>query len=187
LAVGQKLGERTLLVSTKEDPDALARLCAREPELAPHCLQADGSFRPDFGLLYLHPEYVSPGKFTWDIVRRAEGSGGEPPITRLAFDDAYRLQDRFPLINNQSFLIPALLDLLRYLGVTPLFVDLVPPGSARGREDFNPAPYMTTFDNVFHLYLERYNTEDHRPYLRVLKSTANDFKQTAMPVDYRRS
>ncbi len=184
LAGGQRVGERTLLVSTKEDPDALLRLCTRETLLAPYCLRDDGSFKDEFRVLYLHPEFVTPGKFSWDVVRMAE-SDGHGAVARLAFDNVFRLQDRFPLIDNQRFLVPALLDLLRYLGVTPLVIDLVPPGSARGRPDFDPSPYMTTFDNVFHLYLEQVGDE-HRPFLRVLKSTANDFKQTPMPVDYRR-
>ncbi|MEM7205494.1 MAG: ATPase domain-containing protein [Planctomycetota bacterium] len=186
LAAGQRRDEPTLLISTKEDPDALARVCAREPELEPHCLGEDGNFKDRFRILYLHPEYISPGKLTWDALRAAAGEGRQPPAVRLAFDNVFQLQDRFPLVDNQSFLVSALLDLLRYRGITPLFVDLVPPGSAHGRVDFDPSRYMTTFDNVFHLYLERHGDE-HRPFLRVLKSTASDFKHSPRPVDYRRA
>lgn len=188
LAAGRRAGERTLMVSTREDPDALARICAREQVLKERCLEPDGTFQSGFRILYLHPEYITPGKFTWDLLRMTEGENGDASsrVKRVAFDSFFRLQDRFPLLAHERFLVPALLDLLRYLDVTPLFVDLVPPGSARGRSDFNPAHYMTTFDNVFHLYLEEHGNE-HRPFLRVLKSTANDFKQTPMPVDYRRT
>ncbi len=184
LAAGLAGGRPGLMVSTKEDPDTLTRICQRETALAPHCLRGDDELQPDLRVMYLHPEYVSPGKLIWDVVGRVRGEGR--PAARLAFDNAFRLADRFPLLDNQTFLISALLDLLRYQGVTSLFVDLVPPGSARGRADFNPAQYMTTFDNVFHLYLERQEGEDQRPYLRVLKSSANDFKQTQFPIDYRR-
>lgn len=188
LAAAQNDGESTLLVSTKEDPDALARICAREKALSGQCLDADGQFKQSFRVLYLHPEFVSPGKFIWDVVemathgpRNADGRC----VTRLAFDNTFRLHDRFPMLEGQSFVVPALLDLLRYRGITPLFVDLVPPGSAKGRVDFNPSPYMTTFDNVLHLYLET-DGDALRPLLRVLKSTASDFKPTPVPVDYRR-
>lgn len=185
LAAGQAEGQQTLMVSTREDPDSLARICAREPILQEHCLDADGAFRDTFRLLYLHPEYVGPGKFTWDLLGAVKGTAGQPTpgiVSRIAFDNFFRLEDRFPLLTQQSFLIPALLDLLRYLEVTPLFIDLVPPIRS---DDFDPTPYMATFDNVFHLYHEEHGDE-HRPFLRVLKSTANDFKQTAMPLDYRR-
>jgi len=87
------------------------------------------------------------------------------------------------LLANQNFMIPALLDMLRFRGVTPLFVDLVPPGSAKGRRDFDPATYMTNFDNVLHLYLED-EDDAPRPYLRVLKSPANQFTRRARPIDY---
>jgi hypothetical protein len=174
------------MVSTKEDRDALLRICARESVLRAATLADATRFRPNFRVLYLHPEFISAGKFTWDIIRMAEGghSGGEEaPITRLVFDNIYRLGDRFPLIQQERFLIPALVDLLAYRGVTAFFVDLVPPGAAKGRTEFDPAYYMTTFDNVFHLYLE--DDEAHAPRLRVLKSTANDFSRKPVGVDYR--
>lgn len=186
LAHAARAGERTLMVSTKEDRDALQRICTRETSLRDAALTESGGFRSNFRVLYLHPEFISPGKFTWDIIRMAEGghSGGEnAPVTRLAFDNIYRLGDRFPLIKEERFLIPALVDLLTYRGVTSFFVDLVPPGSAKGRNDFDPAYYMTTFDNVLHLYLE--DDEAHTPRLRLLKSTANDFSRKPVGVDYR--
>lgn len=186
LAAASRTGEHTLLVSTKEDRDALHRICNRESAMRAAALADAGRFRSNFRVLYLHPEFISAGKFTWDIIRMAEGghSGGEKAaVTRLAFDNIYRLGDRFPLIREDRFLVPALVDLLTYRGVTSFFVDLVPPGSAKGRVDFDPAYYMTTFDNVFHLYLEE--DEPHTPKLRVLKSTANDFARKPVGVDYR--
>ncbi len=189
LAAGRRAGQATLMVSTKEDQDALRRICAREPVLRTSCLDAQDQFQAAFGIYYLHPEFISPGKFTWDLIRLTQVSPSGPiqgPAHRLAFDNIFRLQDRFPLISEQGFLIPALLDLLRYRHITPLFIDLVPPGSAKGRADFNPASYMTTFDNVLHLHLED-ERGTQRPVLRVLKSTANDFVQTTIPIDYRRS
>jgi RecA/RadA recombinase len=187
LAAATKRGERTLMVSTKEDRDALQRICAREASLREATLLDPSRFRPEFRVLYLHPEFISAGKFTWDIIRMAEGghSGGrdEGPVTRIAFDNIYRLGDRFPLVREERFLVPALVDLLTYRGVTSFFVDLVPPGAAKGRADFDPAYYMTTFDNVFHLYLE--DDEANTPRLRVLKSTANDFSRKPVGVDYR--
>lgn len=177
------------MVSTKEDQDALRRICAREPALREWCLQDGDRFQAGFRVLYLHPEFISSGKFTWDLMRIVEGGhGGQSarPTSRLAFDNIFRLADRFPLISDQRFLIPAWLDLLRYRGVTPWFVDLVPPGAALGRRDFDPSPYMTTFDNVFHLYLDGPGAEQ-RPHLRVLKSTANDFAQAPVQLDYRQT
>lgn len=187
LAAGLASDEQGLLVSTKEDQDALRRVCAREPALAPHCLTEDGDFHEALRILYLHPEFISPGKFTWDLMLLVgDGEEDRTTVDRLVFDNIYRLEDRFPLLRGQHFMVPALLDLLRYRGVTPLFVDLVPPGSGRGRVDFNPAPYMTVFDNVFHLYLEQEENVT-RPYVRVLKSTANDFRHGAVPIDYRKA
>ncbi len=186
LANASQRDERTLMVSTKEDRDALQRICAREAVLRSATLAEPGRFRSNFRVLYLHPEFISLGKFTWDIIRMAEGghSGGEAtPVSRMVFDNIYRLGDRFPLIRQERFLTPALVDLLTYRGVTSFFVDLVPPGSAKGRNDFDPAYYMTTFDNVFHLYLE--DDEANTPRLRVLKSTANDFSRKPVGVDYR--
>lgn len=186
LAAASNAGERSLLVSTKEDRDALQRICTRESALRDSTLTEAGRFRANFRVLYLHPEFISAGKFCWDIIRLVDGghSGGPgAPVTRLAFDNIHRLGDRFPLIREERFLTPALLDLLAYKGVTSFFVDLVPPGAAKGRVQFDPAYYMTTFDNVFHLYLE--DDEGHIPRLRILKSTANDFTRKPVGVDYR--
>ena len=80
-------------------------------------------------------------------------------------------------------MIPALLDMLRYQHVTPLFIDLVPPGSAKGRAEFDPARYMTTFDHVFHLFIEEVDGV-LRPFLRIVKSPTNDFTRRAFPIDY---
>ena len=184
LMAGRQNGEKTLMVSTREDPDALARICQREAALS-DCV-VNGKFDSDFRIFFLHPEFISPGKFTWDLLQAAGSQDPNGPVRRLAFDNFFRLQDRFPLLAQESFLMPALLDLLRYLDVTPLFIDLVPPGSARGGTDFNPGPYLTAFDNVFHLYVESTGDEP-RPFLRVLKSMANDYKPGPMPVDYRSS
>ncbi len=181
LAAGRRQGETTLMVSTKEDQDALRRICARDESLAPHALDGQG-FADGFRVLYLHPEFISAGKFTWDLLQLTTADDGAPPVTRLAFDNIYRLGTRFPLLTNQDFMIPALLDILRYRNVTPLFIDLVPPGSATGRTDFDPAPYTTTFDNVFLLSLDE-SEGRHVPQLQVLKSTANDFTRRAIPLE----
>ena len=45
---------------------------------------------------------------------------------------------------------------------------------------------MTTFDNVFHVYLDTDAAGNQRPFLRILKSIANDFTLTPMPLDLRR-
>jgi KaiC/GvpD/RAD55 family RecA-like ATPase len=184
LAAGHARGETTLMVSTKEDRDALTRICEREPTLR-GCLDGD-DFQPEFRVLYLHPEFISPGKFTWDLLRLTEPRGDPSSrVARLAFDNIYRMQDRFPLLADQNFMIPALIDMLRYRSVTPLFIDLVPPGSGRERTDFDPAPYMTTFDNVYLLYLDEVDGTP-RPHLRVVKSTANEFTRRGLAIDYRR-
>ncbi len=183
LAAGCANNEETLMISTKEDQEAIHRICQREGPLAGDCLGEDGAFDPSFHIHYLHPEFISPGKFTWDLLQMV---GGETTtIQRMAFDNMYRLEDRFPLLEGQHFMIPAILDLLRYRGITPLIVDLVPPGSARGQGNFNPASYITMFDNVFHLYLEE-DGGTYQPFLRILKSTANDFSRKPIPIDYQR-
>ncbi|MGE0145050.1 MAG: RAD55 family ATPase [Planctomycetota bacterium] len=181
LAAGCARGEQVLLVSTKEDRDALLRIAEREPALARDLLR-DGEFVPQFRVLYLHPEFISAGKFTWDLLAFTEPENGEP-VTRVAFDNIYRLSDRFPLLENQDFMIPALLDMLRYRGVTPMFVDLVPPGSAKGRVPFDPARWMVTFDHVIHVFLDE---EDRTPrtYSRVLKSSTGKFARRAMQLDF---
>lgn len=189
LAAGLRNGERALFVSTREDRDSLRRICLREPVLRDVCLLADGSFRPEFRILYLHPEFISPGKFTWDLIRLVEGghgNRGDRPITRFAFDHIARLQDRFPLIREQTFLVAALLDMLRYRGVTPLFVDMMPPGAARGHRDFDPSPYLTGFDNVLQVFA-RADEAQGQPGLRVLKSVGNDYVADTVPLDWRRA
>ncbi|MCA8951938.1 MAG: hypothetical protein KDE27_20685, partial [Planctomycetes bacterium] len=188
LAAGLRRGETVLLVSTLEDRDAIRRLCAREAALRDVCLNADGRFVSNFRVVYLHPEFIAPGKFTWDLVRLCQGghAGGEAEVvTRLAFDNIHRLEDRFPLIKQQRFLIAAMLDMLRYLGVTPLFVDLVPPHDGRRSNDFDPSPYLAGFDNVLHLAFET-REQGPRPFLRVVKSIGNDYVQEALSVDWRR-
>jgi KaiC/GvpD/RAD55 family RecA-like ATPase len=188
LAAGLRRGERTLFVSTREDRDALRRICQREPVLAP-CLGPDGRFAPDFRVVYLHPEFIAPGKFTWDLIRLCQGghADGEPrPVERMAFDNIFRLQDRFPLITEQRFLIAAMLDMLRYQGITPFLVDMVPPGANRGRTDFDPSSYLVAFDNVLHVYFEQGNSGTS-PQLRVLKSVGNDFRPEPAPIDWRRT
>lgn len=187
LAAGLAQGQRVLFVSTREDRDAIRRICQREPVLAP-CLGPDGRFAPNFRVVYLHPEFIAPGKFTWDLVRLCQGghADGEPqPVARMAFDNIFRLQDRFPLITDQRFLIAALVDMLRYLGITPFLVDMVPPGGRRGRSDFDPSSYLVGFDNVLHLFFDE-DPQGTKPQFRVLKSVGNDYVQDAMPIDWRR-
>jgi hypothetical protein len=102
----------------------------------------------------------------------------------MAFDNIFRLKDQFPLIRDPRFMTRALLDLLRYRGVTPMFVDLVRPGVSRAGSDFDPAPYMTTFDNVLLLYLEEVDGV-LAPRIRVLKSTAREFLRAPVNLTYQ--
>jgi KaiC/GvpD/RAD55 family RecA-like ATPase len=189
LAAGLRQGERVLFVSTREDRDAIRRICQREPVLRDICLDADGRFAQDFRVVYLHPEFIAPGKFTWDLVRLCQGghAGNERlPVARLAFDNIYRLQDRFPLITEQRFLIAAMLDMLRYQGITPLLVDMVPSGTNGGGSNFDPSPYLASFDNVLHLFFE-HREQESEPRFRVLKSVGNDFRTDAVPIEWRKS
>lgn len=189
LAAGIAQGERGLMVSTHEDRDAIRRICQRESALREILLRKDGQFAPDFRVVYLHPEFIAPGKFAWDLVRLCQGghSSGEPqPVARLSFDSMYRLRDRFPLLGEQDFLIPALLDLLRYQCVTPLFVEQVPPGSsASGNVAFDPSRYLLGFDTAVHVYHER-SEAGSQAYFRVLKSVGNDFEMEPMRLEWRR-
>jgi len=189
LAAGLRRGERVLFVSTREDRDAIRRICQREPLLRDVCLGTDGRFAPDFRVVYLHPEFIAPGKFTWDLVRLCQGghAGSERhPVTRMAFDNIYRLQDRFPLIKEQRFLIAAMLDMLRYHGITPLLVDMVPPGTDSGRSEFDPSPYLVGFDNVLHLFFQ-HREQESQPRFRVLKSVGNDFRTDTVPIEWRKA
>ncbi len=189
LAAGLRRGERTLFVSTREDRDAIRRICQREAALKDVCLGPDGKFAPDFRVVYLHPEFIAPGKFTWDLMRLCQGGHdhGEPrPVARMAFDNIYRLQDRFPLIHEQRFLIAALTDMLRYEGITPLFIDMVPPDGLGSRGGFDPSPYLTGFDNVLHSFFGPREDTQH-PYFRVLKSLGNDFVHEALSIEWRRT
>ena len=187
LAAGLRAGETVLLVSTLEDRDAIRRICQREPVLRDLCLTPEGSFATNFRVVYLHPEFISPGKFTWDLMRLCQGGhahGKAKSVRRMAFDNIHRLQDRFPLIRNQRFLIAAMLDMVRYLEVTPLFIDMVPPGNRRG-SDFDPSPYLVGFDNVLHLFIDQ-REQGARPFLRVVKSVGNDYVQEPVSIDWRR-
>ena len=186
LAKGLERGERALFVSTREDRDAIRRVCGREPALAA-CLDGEGRFAAGLRVVYLHPEFITPGKFTWDLIRLVQGGhggGDAAPVVRLAFDNIYQLNQRFPLIRDQRFVIAAMLDMLRYQGVTPLFVDMVPPSTAGA--SFDPSTYLVGFDNVVQLSLEQ-DSQGARPQFRVLKSVANDFVSDPMSIDWRRS
>jgi KaiC/GvpD/RAD55 family RecA-like ATPase len=187
LAAGVAAGERVLMVSTREDRDAIRRICQREAALRDLLLDGNGQFAPRFRVVYLHPEFIAPGKFTWDLIRLCQGghaAGAPQPVARMAFDNIYRLHDRFPLIGEQRFLIAAMLDMLRYQGITPLFVDMVPP-SGRNGATFDPSPYLVGFDNVLHCYFA--NAEGRaQPQFRVLKSVGNDYVQEPLPIEWRR-
>lgn len=188
LAKGLELGERALFVSTREDRDAIRRVCQREPGLS-ICLGDNGKFHPDFRVVYLHPEFITPGKFTWDLIRLVQGghAGGTPlPVARMAFDNIYRLQDRFPLIQDQRFVIAAIVDMMRYEGTTPLFVDMVPPSGTAVGASIDASPYLVGFDNVLHLYFDQ-DQQNSRPFFRVLKSTGNDYVAEPMSIEWRRS
>jgi len=187
LAPALEKGERALFVSTREDRDAIRRICQREPALRA-CVTADGKFAEGFRVVYLHPEYIAPGKFIWDLIRLAKGghTGGTPkPVTRFAFDNIFRLQDRFPLIKDQRFLIAALLDMLRYEGITPMCVDMVPPSARGGAAQLDPSTYLVGFDNVLHCYFEQAEGSS-RACFRVLKSVGNDYVSEPMAIDWRR-
>jgi KaiC/GvpD/RAD55 family RecA-like ATPase len=189
LAAGLQKGERVLLVSTREDRDAIRRICLREEGLRATCLLPDGNFRPDFRVLYLHPEFISPGKFTWDLIRLVEGGHGnvgDLPVTRFAFDNVARLQDRFPLIREQKFLIAALLDMLRYRGVTPLMIDVMPPGATAAGSEFDASSYLTGYDNVLQIFAQT-NDPAMRAGVRVLKSVGNEYLSDTIALDWRRS
>ena len=187
LAAATRASEQALMVSTKEDREALRSSCIRHEELQP-CLQDDQkAFKETFRLLYLHPEFISSGKFVWDIMRVARGGharAGQAPLSRMVFDNIHQLSSRFPLLEDTKFMIRAILDLLRYESVTPFFVDLVPAGAGRGHVRFDPAAYLTTFDNVLHLYLDGEDENDLRPHVRVLKSTAMESLRPAVPLKY---
>ncbi|MFK7741248.1 MAG: hypothetical protein AB8H80_13090, partial [Planctomycetota bacterium] len=189
LAKGLSRGERALFVSTREDRDAIRRICQREPELA-ICLDQNGRFADGFRVVYLHPEFIAPGKFTWDLIRLAQGGhthdDAAQPVARLAFDNIFRLRDRFPLIQDQRFLIAALLDMLRYEGITPLLVDMTPPTGGELGTAFDPSQYLVGFDNVLHLYFDR-SQQSARSFFRVLKSVGNDYVGDPVSIDWRRS
>ena len=188
LATALEQGERALFVSTREDRDAIRRICQREPALAP-CLGEGDRFAEGFRVVYLHPEFITPGKFTWDLIRLVQGghTDGTPrAVSRMAFDNIFRLRDRFPLISDQRFLIAAMVDMLRYEGVTPLFIDMVPPTGGHGAPEFDPSQYLVGFDNVLHVYYDG-NHQGARPHFKVLKSVGNDYVGEPLPIDWRRT
>lgn len=191
LAKGLEQGEPGLFVSTREDRDAIRRICMREPALA-GCLGEDGKFAENFRVCYLHPEFITPGKFTWDLIRLVQGghAGDRPlPVARMAFDNIYQLSDRFPLIKDQRFVIAAIVDMLRYEGITPMFVDMVPPSGGNSvppnTSTFDPSSYLVGFDNVLHFYFD-HSQQNPRPFFRVLKSTGNDYVDEQVAIDWRR-
>ena len=195
LAAARAQDEVTLMVSTREDRDALRRIMSRDDALRPHLrerpIEVDNpeeeglaAFHPAFRVLYLHPEFISPGKFVWDIVRLAIGGHGRSTgaATRVAFDAIFRLEDRFPLITHESFLIPALIDLLRYNAISPWGVDLIPPGAASLQAGgFDPSPYFAAFDNVF---LLSPGEDSKTGTLRVLKAMGGDFERGPRKITY---
>ena len=185
LAAAVARGERALFVSTREDRDAIRRICQREEALTP-CLGEGDRFADNFRVVYLHPEFITPGKFTWDLIRLVQGGhagDGAQRVTRMAFDNIFQLQERFPLIRDQRFVIAAILDMLRYEGVTPLFVDMVPPSGTAAA--FDPSTYLVGFDNVLHMFFER-EQQGSRPFFKVLKSVGNDFVGEPLSIEWRR-
>ncbi|MCK5943516.1 MAG: hypothetical protein KAI24_16155, partial [Planctomycetes bacterium] len=181
-------GERALFVSTREDRGAIRRICEREPALSV-CLGDDGKFADDFRVVYLHPEFITPGKFTWDLIRLVQGGhadGAPQKVTRMAFDNIFQLHDRFPLIKDQRFVIAAIVDMLRYEGITPMFVDMVPPSGGKTTSSFDPSTYLVGFDNVLHLFFEP-DEKGSRPFFRVLKSVGNDYVGEPLSIEWRRS
>jgi len=193
LAEGVTHGDPGLLVSTKEDPDAIGRIVHAVDSLA--ALRSEspspGTERRLsrlFRLLYLHPEFLSEGKFVSDIMRMCAAGpdpSEEPSVRRMAFDNVFQLSRRFPLLAGQDFLIPALLDLLRFKKVTPLFVNLIASGTREHELGINPAMQLATFDNVLHLFLkeeEVHGKTTLRSYVRILKSVGNDFERTPFPI-----
>jgi len=188
LAAAVARGERALFVSTREDRDAIRRICQREEALTP-CLGEGDRFADNFRVVYLHPEFITPGKFTWDLIRLVQGGhagGGAQRVTRMAFDNIFQLHERFPLIKDQRFVIAAILDMLRYEGVTPLFVDMVPPSGGRAGSAFDPSTYLVGFDTVLHMFFEQ-EQQGARPFFRVLKSVGNDFVGDPLSIEWRRS
>ncbi len=176
--------EGALLVSTKEDEDAILRVCRLRDYLSPLIEASGDELTGLFRLLYLHPEFLSPGKFASDIMRMCEAGSdtiAEPAISRLAFDNIYKLHRRFPLLAGQDFLVPALLDLLRYARVTPLFIDHLTSPNPNGDLGPDAALHLSTFDNVFHLFL-KHESDDHRHYLHVVKSIGNEFDTQPFPI-----
>lgn len=186
LAAARREDQPALMVSTKEDREALRRVCAEEKALAPILATDRDGFHPDFRLLYLHPEFISTGKFVWDIMRVARGGHGQatPHMSRMVFDNIFALEDRFPLLTDHKFMVRALLDLLRYEAVTPLFIDLVPRNPEPGKLGFDAAPYMTTFDNVLHLSLDNAVEGEPRPVIRALKATGMESLQNPIMLNY---
>lgn len=187
LAIARQDNQPAMMVSTKEDREALRMICAQSEHLSAILNSDKAAFNQDFRLLYLHPEFISAGKFAWDIMRVTQGGHGqsdERPMARLVFDNIYQLGNRFPLLANQHFMVRALLDLLRYEGVTPLFVDMVPRSTNPDEPAFDPSPYMTTFDNVLHLSLDHSKPGEPQPIIRALKATGMESIQNPIPLRY---
>lgn len=209
LADGVARGEAGMLVSTKEDDDAIHLICRNRAPLqtllaqpSAHPLEGtdaeDGPREPEaqaghanaslnsmFRLLYLHPEFLSAGKFCSDIMRMCEAGTHpelEPRIERLAFDNVHQLHRRFPLLEGQDFLIPALLDLLRYRSVSPMFIDHVPSSQGSGELGVDPSLVFSNFDNVLHLFLREVDGVE-RNHVRILKSVGNDYDRRPVAID----
>jgi hypothetical protein len=187
LAIARQDNQPAMMVSTKEDREALRMICAQSKHLGTMLDADNAGFDTDFRLLYLHPEFISAGKFAWDIMRVTQGGHGQSdkrPMSRLVFDNIYQLGNRFPLLANQHFMVRALVDLLRYEGVTPLFVDLVPRSPNPDEPAFDAASYMTTFDNVLHLSLDHNGQGEPQPMIRALKATGMEAIQKPIPLHY---
>ncbi|MEO0479466.1 MAG: ATPase domain-containing protein [Planctomycetota bacterium] len=181
LAAGIGAGERGLLVSTAEDHDALLRSASATEELQ-DLLDGD-RFREELSILHLHPEFISAGKFTGDLMRLVETtSAQQKPIDRLAFADIHRLEDRFPLLRGQNFMLPALLDMLRYQGVTPMVIELVPQGTAENESGVDPSPYLVLFDAVVHLYVGDPGDGTPRACVKVLKPADPEGESQPLPL-----
>ena len=58
-------------------------------------------------------------------------------------------------------------------------MDLLPQGNGQLKVD--PSLYLSTFDNVIHLFL-REEGENIQPYARILKSLGNEYIRRAFPI-----
>jgi ABC-type glycerol-3-phosphate transport system substrate-binding protein len=127
LAAGVSQQQRSLLISLKDDKNAIHTVIKSYDYLKKHLNEED-----DRWIWHIRPCYMGAGSFIdklIGLIRSLDQPNGK--IQRVVFDNLAQLKICFPLLSADQMFLPTLADLLKTEGITSLFIDVVEePGKA---------------------------------------------------------